>query len=78
MQRFLVTVNSGQDGPYLAEPLSGKGYDVKAFVCRASLVNTGKLNSFHNDPYKAEPRRQLYRSLTSHAGINERSLRGSR
>lgn len=78
MQRFLVTIISGQDGPYLAEPLLGKGYDVKAFVCRASLVKTGKLNRLDNDPYKAEPRRQLSRSVTRHSRINQRSLRGSR
>ena len=42
-KRALITGITGQDGPYLAELLLEKGYEVYGFVRRLSTPNIGNI-----------------------------------
>lgn len=44
MKKALITGVTGQDGSYLAELLSEKGYDVHGVIRRASVSNTSRIN----------------------------------
>ena len=44
MKKALITGITGQDGSYLAEFLLEKGYEVHGIVCRASILNTGRID----------------------------------
>ena len=44
-KRALITGITGQDGSYLAEFLLEKGYEVHGIKRRASLFNTGRIDS---------------------------------
>lgn len=47
----LITGVTGQDGAYLAEFLLKKGYVVHGIQRRSSLSNTGRIDSFFQDPH---------------------------
>ena len=49
MKKALITGITGQDGSFLAELLSGKGYEVHGIVRRASGVNTGRIDHLLRD-----------------------------
>ncbi len=50
MKRALITGITGQDGSYLADFLSSKGYEVHGLIRRASGVNTSRLSQFETGP----------------------------
>ena len=55
MKRALITGITGQDGAYLAEFLSEKGYEVHGIKRRASLFNTDRIDHFnHESPIRGE------------------------
>jgi GDPmannose 4,6-dehydratase len=47
----LITGVTGQDGAYLAELLLQKGYIVHGIKRRSSSFNTGRIDSFYQDPH---------------------------
>jgi GDPmannose 4,6-dehydratase len=49
MRIALITGVTGQDGPYLAEYLLGKGYKVIGMVRCSSTINFGRLRHIQND-----------------------------
>ncbi|MEZ8791609.1 GDP-mannose 4,6-dehydratase [Vibrio splendidus] len=49
MKIALITGITGQDGSYLAELLSEKGYEVHGLIRRASSYNTERIDSLVND-----------------------------
>ena len=51
MKRALITGITGQDGPYLAELLLAKGYQVHGIIRRASTFNTGRIDHLYRDPH---------------------------
>jgi GDPmannose 4,6-dehydratase len=51
MKKALVTGITGQDGAYLAELLLKKGYEVHGIKRRSSLLNTGRIDHFYQDPH---------------------------
>jgi GDPmannose 4,6-dehydratase len=53
MKKALITGITGQDGAYLAELLLKKGYEVHGIKRRSSLFNTGRIDSFYEDPHIA-------------------------
>ena len=50
MKTAMITGATGQDGSYLSELLLSKGYRVVGLKRRTSLINTGRVDSFYNDP----------------------------
>lgn len=58
----LITGITGQDGSYLAELLTGKGYKVHGIKRRASLFNTERIDHLYEDPHTVNP------SLVLHYG----------
>src|SRR5262249_32730718 len=52
-KRALITRISGQDGPYLAELLLDKGYEVHGIVRRSSSFNTDRIDHFYHDPHES-------------------------
>ena len=50
MKTAMITGATGQDGSYLSELLLSKGYRVVGLKRRTSLINTGRIDSFYNDP----------------------------
>ena len=58
-KRALVTGVTGQDGAYLTEFLLKKGYRVWGIKRRSSSFNTGRVNSFYQDPHVGDPRFRL-------------------
>ena len=50
MKTALITGVTGQDGSYLAELLLAKGYRVVGLKRRTSLINTGRVDSFYDNP----------------------------
>ena len=49
-KKALVTGITGQDGPYLAELLLEKGYEVHAIRRRGATDNTGRIKGIMNHP----------------------------
>jgi GDPmannose 4,6-dehydratase len=47
----LISGITGQDGAYLAELLLSKGYIVHGIKRRSSMINTGRIDSFYQDPH---------------------------
>ena len=48
--KALITGITGQDGSYLTELLLSKGYEVYGIIRRSSSFNTGRIDSFYEDP----------------------------
>ena len=57
-RKALIFGITGQDGSYLAEILSSRGYEVHGVIRRASSFNTERLEHIYEDPHKTE--RKLY------------------
>jgi len=51
LKKALVTGITGQDGPYLAELLLHKGYEVHGIIRRASTFNTHRIDHIYRDPH---------------------------
>lgn len=51
MKKAIITGVTGQDGPYLAEMLLEKGYEVHGIKRRASLFNTQRIDHIFQDPH---------------------------
>src|SRR5436190_2593510 len=51
MKKALITGITGQDGPYLADLLLGKGYEVHGIMRRASTFNTERIDHLYQDPH---------------------------
>src|ERR1700730_8727911 len=69
-KRALITGVTGQDGSYLSEFLLGKGWRVRAWLRRASLFNTDRIDHLYHDPHLAGPRLTLhYGDLTDGTGL---------
>jgi GDPmannose 4,6-dehydratase len=60
MKRALITGITGQDGSYLAELLTSKGYEVHGVIRRASSFNTDRLDHLYQDPHEKERRLILH------------------
>lgn len=60
MKVALITGITGQDGAYLAELLLGKGYMVHGIKRRSSLINTGRIDRFYQDPHESNLRFRLH------------------
>ncbi len=58
-KRALITGVTGQDGAYLTEFLLKKGYRVWGIKRRSSSFNTGRIDSFYQDPHTGDPRFRL-------------------
>ena len=53
MPRALITGITGQDGSYLAEFLSTKGYEIHGLKRRSSSFNTNRVNHLYEDFHKS-------------------------
>ena len=51
MKKAIITGITGQDGAYLAEFLSNKGYEVHGIKRRSSLFNTQRIDPTHVKAY---------------------------
>jgi GDPmannose 4,6-dehydratase len=60
MPRALVTGITGQDGSYLAEFLTSKGYEVHGLIRKASTFNTGRIEHIYQDPHDPSARLFLH------------------
>ncbi len=58
-KRALVTGVTGQDGAYLTDFLLKKGYRVWGIKRRSSSFNTGRVDSFYQDPHVGDTRFRL-------------------
>jgi GDPmannose 4,6-dehydratase len=58
-KRALITGVTGQDGAYLTDLLLKKGYRVWGIKRRSSSFNTGRVDSFYQDPHTGDPRFRL-------------------
>ena len=56
----LITGVTGQDGAYLAELLSAKGYEVHGIKRRTSLFNTDRIDHLYQDPHESGRRFVLH------------------
>ena len=71
MKTALITGITGQDGPYLAEFLLGKGYTVYGIIRRSSSFNTGRINHIYKDPHEPHPEMRLvYGDLNDGSSLN--------
>lgn len=52
MKKALITGITGQDGSYLAELLSEKGYEVHGIIRRSSSFNTSRIEHIFQDPHE--------------------------
>lgn len=69
-KRALITGITGQDGSYLAELLTSKGYDVFGIIRRSSSFNTGRIDHILK-PQDENPAMQLfYGDLTDGSVLN--------
>jgi hypothetical protein len=67
MKKALITGITGQDGSYLAEFLSSKGYEVHGIIRRASTFNTGRIDHIYVDPHDPNAKLILhYSDLSRH------------
>jgi GDPmannose 4,6-dehydratase len=70
MRRALITGITGQDGSYLAELLTGKGYEVHGIIRRASSFNTDRIDHLYRDPHDPQARLFLhYGDLADGTGL---------
>lgn len=70
MKTALITGITGQDGSYLAELLMSKGYEVHGIIRRASLFNTGRIDSLYKDPHDKDAKMYLhFGDLTDSASL---------
>jgi GDPmannose 4,6-dehydratase len=53
MPKALITGITGQDGSYLADLLSAKGYEVHGLKRRSSSFNTDRVNHLYEDPHNS-------------------------
>jgi GDPmannose 4,6-dehydratase len=53
MPKALITGITGQDGSYLADLLSSKGYEIHGLKRRSSSFNTDRVNHLYEDPHKS-------------------------
>ncbi len=53
-KRALITGITGQDGAYLADFLTRKGYTVHGIKRRSSSFNTGRIDHLYQDPHEAD------------------------
>src|SRR2546429_33501 len=53
MPRALITGITGQDGSYLAELLSAKGYEIHGLKRRASSLNTDRVDHLYEDVHNS-------------------------
>ena len=60
VKRALITGITGQDGSYLTELLSGKGYEVHGVIRRSSTFNTGRIDHLYQDPHESDQRLMLH------------------
>jgi len=58
MKKALISGITGQDGAYLAEFLSSKGYEVHGIKRRASSFNTDRIDHLYQAPHK--PNKNFY------------------
>lgn len=56
MKKALITGITGQDGSYLAELLSKKGYEVHGIIRRSSSFNTQRIEHIYVDPHSSGAR----------------------
>ena len=56
----LITGITGQDGSYLAELLSDKGYEVHGLIRRSSGFATGGIEHLFEDPHMPDPQVRLH------------------
>ena len=54
----LITGITGQDGSYLAEFLTEKGYDVHGLLRRSSSFNTGRIEHLYLDEWVRDMKKQ--------------------
>ena len=70
LRRALITGITGQDGSFLAEFLTRRGYQVHGIVRRASTFNTERLDGIYADPHNQGVRLSLhYGDITDGAGL---------
>src|ERR1700747_2816325 len=60
MKKAIVKGVTGQDGPYLAEFLLSKGYEVPGIKRRSFLFNTGRIDHLYQDPHDRDVRFRLH------------------
>jgi GDPmannose 4,6-dehydratase len=53
MPKALITGITGQDGSYLADLLSAKGYEIHGLKRRSSSFNTDRVNHLYEDPHQS-------------------------
>jgi GDPmannose 4,6-dehydratase len=64
-KRALITGITGQDGPYLAELLLSKGYEVWGIKRRSSSFNTARVDHLYLDPHQESQNfRMVYGDMT--------------
>lgn len=69
-KRALITGITGQDGSYLAELLTAKGYEVHGFKRRSSSFNTDRVDHLYSDFHEAGTRFFLhYADLTDGSSL---------
>jgi GDPmannose 4,6-dehydratase len=68
MRKALITGVTGQDGSYLAEFLSSKGYEVHGMKRRSSSFNTDRVDHLYVDAHNASARFFLHYADLSDAG----------
>jgi len=59
-KKALITGATGQDGSYLADLLTDKGYEVHGIKRRASSLNTQRIDHIYQDPHEPDPRLVLH------------------
>jgi GDPmannose 4,6-dehydratase len=74
MKRALITGITGQDGSYLAELLTSRGYEVHGVVRRASSFNTDRLDHLYQDPHEGNRRLILHYGDLADATVLRRIL----
>jgi len=71
MNKALITGITGQDGSYLTELLLKKDYEVYGIIRRSSSFNTGRIDSFYQDPHDNERKLFLsYGDLNDASSVN--------
>jgi GDPmannose 4,6-dehydratase len=69
-KRALITGITGQDGPYLAQLLLDRGYEIYGLIRRSSSFNTGRIDHLYQDPHEPDVRlRLLFGDLTDASSV---------
>lgn len=74
-KRALITGITGQDGSYLAELLTSKGYEVHGIIRRSSSFNTQRIDNLYQDPHEEKRRLILHYGDLNDASSLNRILR---